>query len=742
MDRTVSRGLWGALALIVLACLALLGLESYQVLSRGPTLRHNADLVAHTFEVIRTAQRLEGTVNELVRNQGAYLITADPNYVNLYRQGTRQALDLLRTLKQLTLDNPGQQRRLADLDHEIELELSGLERVLSARERGPLSPAELVAQTRVSRDAVQSLDRMLEEVVDAENSLLRQRQTAAAEGERQTSDSAIASAAIALVLLVLGLGLTVATFRKLRRLAAERAASEERFRLLVDGVADHALYLLDSQGRITDWNAGAQRLKGYSAKDVLGQSFARFFSPEDQGAGLPQQILDRAAQRGKYETEGWRVRKDGSRFRASSVVTALRDASGNLLGFAKITRDITERNQQQEKLDEARAALAQAQKMEALGQLTGGMAHDFSNFLHVIKNAIEILSSRLRDSDPSMKRYLEMASRNADRAAQVTQRLLAFARQQPLDPKPINPNKLISGMSDLLRQALGAGVHLETVLSGGVWSIAADANQLETSILNLVINARDAMQRFGRLTIETANSFLDEPYAAAHVEVTPGQYVMIAVSDTGTGMTKEVIAKAFEPFFTTKRPGEGTGLGLSQVFGFVKQSGGHVKIYSEPGEGTTVKLYLPRIHADAAAIVLDASPVEREQRTGQTVLVVEDDDDVRAFTAEMLADFGYGVMVASEARTALVLLEQSSGTDLLLTDVGLPNGINGRQLAEEVRRRWPNIKVLFMTGYARNAIVHHGRLDPGVNLLLKPFTHVDLERKVREVLDASEEQSL
>jgi CheY-like chemotaxis protein len=321
-----------------------------------------------------------------------------------------------------------------------------------------------------------------------------------------------------------------------------------------------------------------------------------------------------------------------------------------------------------------------------------------------------------------------------DRAASITQRLLAFSRQQPLEPKPIDPNKLLSGMTALLRSALGERIALETVLSSGIWSVSADANQLETAILNLALNARDAIAEYGKLTIETGNAFLDESYAASQVEVRPGQYVMIAVSDTGCGMTKEVSVRAFEPFFTTKQAGQGTGLGLSQVFGFVKQSGGHVKIYSEPGEGTTVKLYLPRIAAAASELAREPEPLVA-RTSGETILVVEDDEDVRSFTAEALLELGYQVTATPDARAALAVLENLGGVDLLFTDVGLPDGINGRQLADEARRRWPHVKVLFTTGYARNAIVHHGRLDPRVELIVKPFTHSSLAARVRQVLD-------
>ena len=729
----LPSGLWRRLALIVLPCLALIGLQGYQALSLGPDLTNNRELVVHAFDVITTAEALDRAMQEAVRGQHGYLITGDDVHLATYRNGTHKVPVLIATLARLTANNPQQGRRLSELERGITVELAQLERGVEARERAGSSAALEIVQTNVGRDAMAAISSLIESMITTENALLTQRLARAAEATRSSTYSALVGGAVAFAVMLLGIVLTLVTFRNADRLGAERRASEQRFRLFVDGAADHALFMLDPQGRIVDWNAGAQRLKGYAADEITGQHFSRFFTEEDQKAGLPQHVLQVAAREGKFVAEGWRVRKDGSRFYASTVVTALHDAKGQLIGFAKIARDVTERAQHQEALEQARAALAQSQKMEALGQLTGGMAHDFNNILHVIKNAIEIVQARVPALDPSAVKYLEMAKRNADRAAGVTRRLLAFARRQPLDPKAISPNNLIQNISDLLRHAVGEGIDIEIVLGAGVWAIAADTNQLETAILNLAVNSRDAMQRSGKLTIETANTFLDESYVATHPYVKPGQYVMMAVSDTGVGMTKEVVARAFEPFFTTKEPGHGTGLGLSQVFGFVKQSGGHVTIYSEPGEGTTVKLYLPRHGTKDAALLVEAQPV-LQAASGETVLVVEDDDDVRVFAGEMLEELGYRVVTAPDAATALKMFEKQPDIDLLFTDIGLPNGMNGRQLADEVLRRRPQMPVLFTTAYAHNAIVHHGRLDPGVNLIVKPFTRAELANKVRLAL--------
>src|SRR6185312_10813584 len=372
-------------------------------------------------------------------------------------------------------------------------------------------------------------------------------------------------------------------------------------------------------------------------------------------------------------------------------------------------------------------------KMEGIGQLTGGVAHDFNNLLTIILGNLETLQRGLQASSldaARLARSTDNALRGAQRAAALTQRLLAFSRRQPLDPKPVDIGRLVSGMSDLLRRTIGEQIAIEAVLAGGLWRAHVDPNQLEVAVLNLAVNARDAMPAGGKLTIETANAYLDEGYAAVQAEVVPGQYVVICVSDTGIGMTKQVLERAFEPFFTTKDVGQGTGLGLSQVYGFVKQSGGHIKIYSEPQQGTTVKLYLPRLagagKGESTAAVIPAAATG----SGESILVVEDNEDVRVFTAQVLGELGYRVNVAPDGTLALRVLEELAGVDLLFTDVGLPGGFNGRALANEARRRWPRVKVLYTTGYARNSIVHQGRLDPDVELLTKPFTQAALASKI------------
>lgn len=386
----------------------------------------------------------------------------------------------------------------------------------------------------------------------------------------------------------------------------------------------------------------------------------------------------------------------------------------------------------------AEAQLRQMQKMESMGQLTGGIAHDFNNMLAIVIGSLDIARRRLApDADPHVAKSIGNAAEGAQRAAQLTARLLAFSRQQPLDPQPTDVNKLVGGMSELLRRTIGESIRVETVLAGGLWRASIDASQLESAIINLCVNSRDAMPTGGRLTIETANAHLDDAYAAAQRDVVAGQYVMVSVTDSGTGMPPDVVERAFDPFFTTKGVGKGTGLGLSQVFGFIKQSRGHVKIYSEPGEGTVIKIYMPRYYgAEAAVGMTVAAPAELPRAQGEEIiLVVEDEERVRHMSVDSLRELGYTIVQASDGEQALEMLAIQPRIDMLFTDIVMP-GINGRELADRARKTRPDLKILYTTGYTRNAIVHNGMLDPGLSFLAKPFTLDQLAMKVRQVLDA------
>jgi PAS domain S-box-containing protein len=512
--------------------------------------------------------------------------------------------------------------------------------------------------------------------------------------------------------------------QSLEEQVAERSRELDRiFRLSLDVLA-----VSDFDGRLRSMSPAWERITGRPVADMMGRSYREDVHPEDREATFAAvERLRRGEPVANFVNRY--PHADGSwRWLAWSGMPVHEEGL-----IYSVARDVTEKRAREEQL-------RQSQKMEVVGQLTGGIAHDFNNLLTIIIGCLELAQRSLdADADARLRRRIAAAMEGAHRAAQLTHRLLAFSRRQPLQPQPIEPNRLVAGMSDLLHHTLGEQVAVETVLAGGLWHALADPNQLENAILNLAVNARDAMPEGGRLTIETANVHLDEPYAAAQAEVSPGQYVMVAVTDTGVGMTPEVKAHVFEPFFTTKPVGQGTGLGLAQVYGFIKQSGGHVAIYSEPGQGTTVRLYLPRL---AGAVRHDPAPAAEPaayaaQGRGETVLVVEDEAGVRDFTVEVLQEAGYRVLATEDAAAALALLHAPPEVALLFTGVVLAGGMNGRQLADEARRQRPGLRVLFTTGYTRNAIIHHGRLDEGVQMIGKPFSATSLARKVRAVLDGS-----
>jgi PAS domain S-box-containing protein len=465
---------------------------------------------------------------------------------------------------------------------------------------------------------------------------------------------------------------------------------------------------------------------GREALPVLVNAVER--TAPDSGERFTRITVFNASDRRRYERELLEARRA-----AEEASAQLRKLNRTL--EVRVAEEVAERMK-------AEAALRQAQKMEAVGQLTGGVAHDFNNLLTVILGGLETVSRQLATGDEPtpealkrIERAVRMSTHGAERAATLTARLLAFARRQPLDPRPVDPGRLVTGLADLLQRTLGETVVLETVAGAGLWLTNADVGELENALVNLAVNARDAMPKGGRLTVETSNAYLDDRYVTEIAEpVTPGQYVLLAVTDTGTGMDAATLEKVFEPFFTTKEAGKGTGLGLSQVYGFVRQSGGHIRIYSEVGVGTTVKIYLPRMHGAVSASEPVAAALNAEGGS-ETILVVEDHDDLRAYSAGVLRELGYRVLEAGEGRAALNLLQSENDVALLFTDVVMPAGLDGRQLAEEAARRRPGIKVLFTTGYTRNAIVHNGKLDPGVNLISKPFTFRELATKVRALLD-------
>jgi PAS domain S-box-containing protein len=492
--------------------------------------------------------------------------------------------------------------------------------------------------------------------------------------------------------------------------------------LALDGVI-----VVDEQGCILEFNPAAERIFGIKRADALGREMAELIMParfrDRHRSGMKHYLAS-----GQHEILGRRLemtglRADGSEFPVELAINAT-DVNGRPI-FTGFLRDVTTER-------DAEAQLRQAQKMQSVGQLTGGVAHDFNNLLTIVIGALDLALGRVQGDVQSA---LEPALRAAEQGAALVQRLLAFSRRQTLIPEEVDFNRLAAEMEDLLRRMLGEDIEIETKLSPQLWTALADKGQVENALLNLTVNARDAMPAGGKLTIETGNVHLDEDYAAHNTEISPGDYVMLAVTDTGQGMPPEVVEHAFEPFFTTKEVGKGTGLGLSMIYGFAKQSGGHVKIYSEVDHGTTVRLYLPRQSA-AAPTAAPAMPMQHDHpRGGEMILVVEDNADVRAFVVKQLRDLGYRVAEAKDGPSALGALAEPTPIDLLLTDVIMPGGMTGRQLSDEAMRRRPDLKTLFISGYTEDSIVHQGKLDPGVNFLSKPFRRRDLALKVREALD-------
>jgi PAS domain S-box-containing protein len=506
------------------------------------------------------------------------------------------------------------------------------------------------------------------------------------------------------------------------RKAAEDALreSEDRFRLLVQSVTDYAIYMISPTGVVTNWNAGAERIKGYKRDEIVGSNFAVFYTEEDRAKGLPAKTLTTAATEGRFEQESWRVRRDGTRFWAHVVVDAIRDETGKLLGFAKVTRDITERKQAAEALERANAALFQSQKIEAIGQLTGGIAHDFNNLLSVVSSSVDVLATRIQNY--ADKKVLDAVRRAVERGALMTQQLLSFARQQPLMVENYDLNAVINGFESVLRRAGNSAIEMEIRSAQDSATVLLDAARFEAALLNLVVNARDAMPDGGKLEVAVENVHLGSGEVG---NLTPGSYVRVSVADTGTGMPPAVVARAFEPFFTTKEIGKGTGLGLSQVYGFIAQSGGDVVIDSEEGVGTTISMYLP---------VVDGEPDERVATAGErvdTVLIVEDEPDVLDAAAQLFRSIGYEVVTATNGVDAMTTLERRSDIDILFTDVVMPKGMTGIQLARQAREFRPDLKVILASGFPLPALrEQYGRIDDFA-FVVKPYLLAELAKALR-----------
>ncbi|MDU0306999.1 hybrid sensor histidine kinase/response regulator [Rhizobium sp. 10PS4] len=510
------------------------------------------------------------------------------------------------------------------------------------------------------------------------------------------------------------------------RRAAEKAIrqSEEQFRRLVQGVSDYAIYMLDPEGNVSSWNFGAERIKGYRPQEIIGRHFSTFYTPEDREAGLPETALGIARAEGRFEREGWRVRKDGTRFWASIVIDAIRDEEGDVIGFAKITRDITEKMETQRALEQAREELFQSQKMEAIGQLTGGIAHDFNNLLMAVLGSLEILKKRM-PQDLSLTSLVDNAMQGAQRGAALTQRMLAFSRRQELHMEPIDVSGLVRGMMDMLSRSLGPLTVIETSFPVRLPTILTDPNQLEMAILNLVVNARDAMPSGGRIVLRAS----EESLPSGKGPLSPGRYVRIAVIDEGEGMDARTLEQAITPFFTTKGVGKGTGLGLSMVQGLASQSGGRLMMKSSLGEGTTAELWFPVAMMEQVTGATPDRPQQEDNAARRLRIVAVDDDGlVLMNTTLMLEDLGHTVFEAMAGPEALDILRKQQ-VDLVICDHAMPR-MTGAQLAQAIRSEWPDIPIILATGYAE---IPQGADIVDLPRLGKPFSQAQLAEAISRV---------
>ncbi len=705
---------------VLAAIMVLVGIATWD---RFNAARSARGWTMHTYEVLDAIKDLNLAVREAETGQRGYLLTGDERYLGPYQASLGRAGFLAGEVQRLTADSAGQQARLRALAPLLGGKLDELARTVQIRRDSGLDAALRVVRGDLGRTLMAQLDAQFAAMTEEEKGLLASR--VAASERRSTwvrwlvmSGGAAAAAALLLAARMLNLAWSHAM-----RVEAEQRGLAERLRASLDSLSQ-GVAVFDAERRLLHWNDCFHELLALPRAMVrAGTPYAAF---AEHTATLGAEFLESEAQIRLGDAGSRPVAYE--RAGANDRQLELRRTPTPEGGFVLTVTDMTRRAQ-------AEAVLREAQKMQAIGQLTGGIAHDFNNLLTVILGNLELARGKL-DGTGALQTRLERAAWAAQRGATLTSQLLAFARKQPLAPAPIDLAAAMPELVPLLRRTLGEAIEIRYVETAGLWPAMADPTQLESAVLNLALNARDAMPEGGKLTIELANKVLDEDYAARSAEVAPGDYVMVAVSDTGHGMTPEVAARVFEPFFTTKPDGKGTGLGLAMVFGFVKQSGGHVKVYSEPGHGTTMRLYLPRAAGVAAAQPRVRAPIELP-RGGATVLVVEDDPAVREVAAAILDDFGHRVLQAEDGEEGLRVFGAHMGEiDLLLTDVVLPGRLRGRELAEQVAAVRPDVRILFMSGYTENSIVHHGRLDDGVQLIAKPFKREQLARKVAEVLGA------
>jgi signal transduction histidine kinase/FixJ family two-component response regulator len=691
----------------------LVAITLYQLFGNVPAARLAREDTKSAFLIRRAATTLDRAVRDAERGQRGYVITGRDAYLEPYQSAKEKIPGLIDDLQQLTSDDPDEQHRLLSLQADLTTKMNELAATVAARQEHGFEAAQAIVNTNAGRTAMQAITADIDAILDHANKRLLERlDHEETLGQRFTLTFVIGSTVASAALLFGGL-LLARAFR--------RASSSERILLATLDSVREGVAAFDSERRLLAWNRMfRQMLKLPHNALHIGAPLPSGQTSEADEFNRQFDALEAATGRSGKPALVERKEADG---RSLEIFHSAIKDGGSVTTFL----DRTEQRQ-------AEQALIQAQKLEALGQMTGGVAHDFNNLLTVIIGAASLLRRAVGKDAQALQR-IDMVVLAAERGARLVQQLLAFARRQPLEPEIVNLGNLMNEILPLIRRAVGERIVVECVSSGGLWNTNIDAVQFQTAVLNLAINSRDAMPEGGKLTIEVCNAALDDVYAAHNAEVEPGQYVMFAITDTGKGMDAATALRALDPFFTTKPVGEGTGLGLPQVYGFVKQSGGHLKIYSELGEGTTIKLYLPRSFGQESfrqpeAVTLALTGTE-------TILVVDDDEIVRATVASMLENLGYDVIMAAGGGEAISILEKGAKIDLLFTDVVMPGPVGGRRLAERAAEISSGIKILFTSGYTENSIVHNSRLDPGVEFLSKPYDRERLAMKVRRVLDGA-----
>jgi signal transduction histidine kinase len=722
MAQLISK----ANSLIVAAFVVAFGLLALLYVRYEAELREAQFWINHTYRVEAHIKNLRIAVDEAETGQRGYLLTGKDDFLAPYSAARDNWALIFSELTSLTADNPVEQQRLTTLSPLIQQRFEGIAETIEARRTSGLEAAMTLAEKADGRQLTAQIRDTLDGMEASENELLGQRYVAANAKHATTMILTALGAAIVAVMLALGWFLVRRGDRDRRRSEAAVRDAANQLRLSFDSLSQ-GIAVFDNDLFLVNWNQCFVSLLELPAallrRGATYAAIADALRQDGEFLETPAEVAEHGTVPGFVGPIVFRRNRAGDR--AFELRRTLLPGGGFAVTVTEITIQV--------RAEEVRR---NSQKMQALGELTGGVAHDFNNLLTVIGGNLDLLENK-KTLDPDGQRYLAGAQRGVARGSALTQHLLAFGRRQPLAPVAVDLNRLTTEMiHGMLRRSLGERVDIKLVESAGLWPAFADPAQVENAILNLAINARDAMPEGGKLTIETANIVLDDRYADGNDEVQPGQYIMIAVSDTGHGMPAEVAARAFEPFFTTKEEGKGSGLGLAMIHGFAKQSRGHVKIYSEPGHGTTVKLYLPR---SPRAVVEESQPPAVLPRGDATILVVEDDIDVRRVAVAQLIDLGYRVFDAADAEAGLKLFTERSDIDLLLTDVVLPGRLRGRDLADLVRRASPRTKILFMSGYTENAIVHDGKLDEGTLLLSKPFRREDLAKKVAVALNIGEE---